>query len=87
MPYVNRNKDGKITAVFIPKQYPSQEYLSDKDPEVITFRTPNPIKKAGLAMIFENKEDLLQEFDSANTLSEIKAAIKKILFEGEQVKK
>lgn len=83
MPYIDRNKNKEITGIFIPKQYPNQEYLPDSDPEVIAFRTSKPIKKLGLAMIFDNKENLLQEFNSANTLSEIKECIRKILFEGE----
>ena len=82
MPYVDRDKDNKITGIFIPKQYPNQEYLSDDNPEIIAFRSPKPIGQQGLAMIFEDKAELMNEFDSATTINQLKAVIRKILFEG-----
>ena len=38
MPYVNRDKDKKITAVFVPKQHKGQEYIKNlNDPDLAVF--------------------------------------------------
>ena len=40
--YIDRNKDGKITGIFVPKQYEGQGQIADDDIEVIAFQDLKP---------------------------------------------
>jgi hypothetical protein len=37
MPYVDRDQDGKVTAIYTPKQRIGHEFLSDDNSEVIAY--------------------------------------------------
>jgi hypothetical protein len=41
MPYINRNENNKITAIFANKQYENQEFLADDSEEIVEFLKPS----------------------------------------------
>ena len=58
MPYVNRDENGKIIAIFACQQYENQEYLPDDNEEIINFGKPTEQER-----INQEAERFLNETD------------------------
>jgi len=58
MPYVNRDENRKIIALFACEQYENQEYLPDDNEEILNFGKPTEQE-----IINQNARDFLNETD------------------------
>jgi len=58
MPYVNRDENGKIIAIFASEQYKNQEYLPDDNEEILNFGKPTEQER-----INQEAERFLNETD------------------------
>ena len=74
MPYVDRNKDGKITGVYSPKQHDGQEFVDDGNKDVAEYLDKqNNIERSKAAPLD------LTELQSSTTILGLRSALMKIL--------
>lgn len=66
MPFIYRDNDGKVIAIYNLQQYKNQEYLPDNHKEILNYGKPNEqeiINAESLAKLQETDYKIIREYE------------------------